>query len=357
MKAEGNMSKKLKKSAALFALVLIVIAGAGLAFPEQMAVLTQSQSVVAERVLIPGGQSVGLQMKVKGALIVGIENDVGPKIGDMIVAVEGEPVQSSDEVMKAVSEVFKGDAGGFDRKKTVEITVVRDKKRLNYDVRPYLDEETGTYKLGFWIKERIAGIGTLSFYDPKSGKFASLGHGIYETESGKLLGAEEGTLLHTRVCRIKAGEKGTPGEIGGMIYDFEHPVGTIEKNTEFGVFGSADGSADFDLSKPVVMASADEVREGKAYILTTVDGTTVERFEIEITKVYKQRHAESKGLEFQVTDKKLLACCGGIVQGMSGSPIIQKNRIVGAVTHVFVNNPQKGYGIFAQWMAEELEKK
>lgn len=351
------MNKRLKKSAVLLLLVVAVTAAAGLIFPEQLAVLTQSENVVSERVLIPGGQSVGLQMKVRGSLIVGVENDAGPKIGDMIVAVNGVSVNSPDEVMKEVSKMYEDDAGGFDKEKAAEITVVRDKKQLNYSVKPYFDESTGTYKLGFWIKERIAGIGTLSFYDPKSSRFASLGHGIFEAETGKLLGAEEGKLLHTKVCQIKAGQKGAPGEIGGMIYDFEHPVGTIEKNTEFGVFGKADSTADFDLSQPMVMASADEVETGKAYILTTIDGTKVERFDIEITKVNKQYHPEGKGMEFQVTDRKLLASCGGIVQGMSGSPIIQKNRVVGAVTHVFVNNPQKGYGIFAQWMVEELDKR
>lgn len=340
------MKERVKRCALLFAGIIAFVACSGILFPEQLSVLTSSKDVVSERVLIPGGQSVGLQMNVKGALIVGVENDTGPQVGDMIIAVNGRKVDGPDDVDKIVSD--SGD--------TVELTVVRDRENLNYRVKPYYDKSSGAYRLGLWIKEKIAGIGTLSFYDPKTNKFASLGHGIYEAETGILLETRSGKLLNTRVNQIKAGEKGTPGELGGVIYDFQNPLGTIEKNTEFGLYGSADDAQDFDLSKPIIMAARSQVEEGDAYILTTIDGTKVERFDIEITRVRHQNHAEGKGMEFEVTDKKLLKTCGGIVQGMSGSPIIQNNRLVGAVTHVFVNNPKKGYGIFAEFMVEECDK-
>lgn len=340
------MKERLKKCAILFIGILVFVSCTGLLLPEQMAELTSSKDVVSERVLVPGGQSVGLQMNVKGALIVGVENDSGPQIGDMIVAVNGQKVDGPDDVNKVVSG--SGDS--------VELTVVRNQKSLNYTVDPYYDKESGEYKLGLWIKEKIAGIGTLTFYDPKTNKFASLGHGIYESETGALLKAKSGTLLNTRVDQIKAGEKGEPGELGGVIYDFQNPLGTIEKNTEFGIYGEADDAQDFALSKPLIMAARSEVEKGDAYILTTIDGTKVEKFHIEITKVRHQGHAAGKGLEFEVIDEDLLKRCGGIVQGMSGSPIIQNNRLVGAVTHVFINNPKKGYGIFAEFMVEECEK-
>lgn len=340
------MKKRLKRCVFLFMGILVFVACSGLMFPEQLSVLTTSEDVVSERVLVPGGQSVGLQMNVKGALIVGVETSSGPQVGDMIVAINGQKVDGPDDVNKVV-------AGSG---KPVELTVVRSRKNINYTVDPYYDKESGEYKLGLWIKEKIAGIGTLSFYDPKTNKFASLGHGIYEAETGTLLKARSGTLLNTRVNQITAGEKGTPGELGGVIYDFQNPLGTIEKNTEFGLYGEADDAEDFALSNPLIMASRSEVEKGDAYILTTIDGTKVEKFHIEITKVRRQKRAESKGLEFEVTDQKLLSSCGGIVQGMSGSPIIQNNRLVGAVTHVFINNPKKGYGIFAEFMVEECEK-
>lgn len=339
------MSVNVKKCVFLFLGILGFIACAGLLFPGRLAVLTGGENVVSERVLIPGGQSVGIQMHVKGALIVGVENQSGPQVGDMIIAVNGKRVDGPADVNAIV--------GG--KKATAQLTVVRNGRTMDYAVTPYFDRGSGTYKLGFWIKEKIAGIGTLSFYDPKTNSFAALGHGIYEAETGVLLETKDGKLLHTKVEQITAGEKGTPGEIGGMIYNFKNPLGRIRRNTEFGIYGTAGDSRDFQVHEPVVMASPKEVQEGEAYILTTIDGTKVERFAIEITKVRRQRSVEGKGLEFEVTDKKLLESSGGIVQGMSGSPIIQNDRLVGAVTHVFVNEPQKGYGIFAGWMVEQID--
>lgn len=337
--------EKLKRCVWLFLGIIAFVICTGILFPHRMSVVTSTDGVVSERVLVPGGQSVGIQMDVKGALIVGVENPSGPQVGDMIIAVDGKPVDGPDDVNAIV-------AGN---KKPVDITVVRNKKRLDYTVTPYFDQESKEYKLGFWIKEKIAGIGTLSFYDPKTNRFAALGHGIYEAETGMLLETKAGSLLHTKVNQIKAGEKGLPGEIGGVIYDFQNPLGEIKKNTEFGIYGEADSAQDFDLNNPLVMASQEEIEKGDAYILTTIEGTEVQKFKIEITKVRRQKSADSKGLEFRVTDKELLETCGGIVQGMSGSPIIQNNRIVGAVTHVFVNDPERGYGIFAEWMVEQTE--
>ncbi len=338
--------EKLKKCIWLFIGITAVVLCTGVLFPQQLSVLTGGHSVVSERVLIPGGQSVGIQMDVKGALIVGVEKKIGPEVGDMIVAVNGQKVDGPDDVNRVVSGSGKA----------VQLTVIRNNKSMDFSVTPYYDKASREYKLGLWIKEKIAGIGTLSFYDPKTGSFAALGHGIYEAETGMLLETRTGSLLHTRVSQIKAGEKGVPGEIGGVIYDFQNPLGEIMKNTEFGIYGKGDDPQDFDLDHPMVMAYQEEIEEGKAYILTTIDETKVEQFEIEITKVKNQNKADSKGLEFEVTDKKLLETCGGIVQGMSGSPIIQNNRIIGAVTHVFVNNPKKGYGIFVEWMVEQTEK-
>ncbi len=340
------MNDKLKKCVFLFAGIVVFVACAGILFPDKLSVLTGGTDVVSERVLIPGGQSVGIQMSVKGALIVGVEKDSGPQAGDMIIAVNGEPVEGPDDVIEIVSRSGK----------QVEITVVRNKREIDYTITPYYDKESGEYKLGFWIKEKIAGIGTLSFYDPKTNRFAALGHGIYEAETGVLLQTKDGSLLHTKVNQIKEGEEGEPGEIGGVIYDFQNPLGAIEKNTEYGIYGTAGDAQDFDLNNPLIMAGREEIKEGSAYILTTIDGTEVEKFDIEITRVRHQGSPDSKGLEFEVTDEKLLKECGGIVQGMSGSPIIQNNRIIGAVTHVFVNNPKKGYGVFAEWMVEELDK-
>lgn len=337
----------LKKCAFLFIGLIAFIVCSGILFPESAVLPCGSGNIVSERVLIPGGQSVGIQMQVKGALIVGVENRSGPMTGDMIIAVNGKPVDGPDDVNAALDG----------SRATARITVIRNGETLDYAVTPYFDRNSGEYKLGFWIKEKIAGIGTMSFYDPKTNMLASLGHGIYETKTGMLVAPKEGKLLQTRVDQIVAGEKGSPGEIGGMIYNFEQPLGEIRQNTEFGLYAVAASDVDIAKQTPMVMAPRRDVKEGKAYILTTIDGTEVERFSIEITKVRRQSRVESKGLEFRVTDNELLESSGGIVQGMSGSPIIQNNRIVGAVTHVFVNDPTSGYGIFAEWMVEQIDKK
>ena len=187
----------------------------------------------------------------------------------------------------------------------------------------------------------------------RSNVFAALGHGIYESKTETLLEAGDGKLLRTEVKSIKEGEAGVPGEIRGIFYEYELPLGEVKKNCEYGIYSIGTNKDELNMAEPMIMATQDQIEEGPAYILTTIDGDKVEKFEINISKVNRQREAGSKGLEIEVTDKRLLAYCGGIVQGMSGSPIIQNNRIIGAVTHVFVNNPTKGYGIFAEWMVEE----
>lgn len=333
------MKKKFKTCAMIFLCVMVVMAVSGMLFPEELAQTTGTE-VVTQKMLIPGGQSVGIQMNVNGALIVGVEQKVGPEVGDMIVEVNGKDVNSPQEVMEQMGN----------RGQTVEITVVRDKKRLQYEITPYYDASTESYKLGFWIKEKIAGIGTLTFYDPEEETFAALGHGIYEPETGTLLETKNGLLLNTRVNQIKAGKKGVPGELGGVIYNFEEPLGKIKKNTDFGVYGMTENVDILRNIEPMVVGSAETIKEGPAYILSTIDGTEVKQYEIEITKVHKRYTSGSRGIELKVTDQELLNTCGGIVQGMSGSPIIQDGKLVGAVTHVLVNDPTRGYGIFIENM-------
>ncbi|MEG0923650.1 MAG: SpoIVB peptidase [Anaerovoracaceae bacterium] len=352
------MSKEFKKIFLLFFCVISVAVLVGLFFPKELSVFTSSEKLVSERVLIPGGQSVGLKMNVKGVLVVGLEEietkkdivnpglDAGIQVGDSIISMNGVKVYGADDVKNIVNNT----------KQEVKIVVNRKGKIIEKNVIPAKDYSDGVYKIGIWVKEKIAGIGTLTFYDPQTKKFAALGHGIYETETGTLLQVKDGNLLKTQVKSVKEGEVGKPGEIRGIFYDSESPLGILEKNTEFGIYGKAtDTIKDIRLQEPVVMGKQRQVEKGPAYILTTIDGNNIERFNIEIDKINYQKNAESKGLEIKVVDKRLLESCGGIVQGMSGSPIIQNNRIIGAITHVFVNNPKKGYGVFVEWMVEECE--
>lgn len=338
------MRKRIVKSIVIFYCAILFAALLGFFLPAELTepVKKANTELVSQKTLVPGGFSVGMQMDVKGALIVGVEREGGPRIGDMIVKVNGKNVNGPDDVMSIV-----GNSGN-----TVELTVVRDKKRLQYDVTPYFDGDSQTYKLGFWIKEKIAGIGTLTFYDPETKTFAALGHGIYEPETGILLQTKEGNLLHTKVEHVQQGKIGSPGALSGIIIDFETPIGAILDNTDAGVYGTVVNDSQFASRQPIPIGTANEIEEGDAVIQTTIDGTQIETFAIEITQISRSPLSKNRNLKLKVKDERLLETCGGIVQGMSGSPIIQDGKLVGAVTHVLVNDPTRGYGIFIENMME-----
>lgn len=337
----------------IFTIAVIWVGGLGINAYQQA---QEAVQVVSERVVVPGGQSVGIRMNVKGVLVVGLEeieteNAVvspgylaGMQIGDKILSINGQPVTVAADVDRIVN----------DQKAPLHITVLRKNEELDLKVVPVKHHQDGRYKIGVWVKEKIAGIGTLSFYDPQTNVYAALGHGIYESKTNTLLESAAGTLLPTEVKSIREGTAGKPGEIRGIFYGDETPMGEVRTNGEYGVY--AEGTTYDEHVQPVIMATQEQVKEGPAEMLTTINGKQVERFSIEIVRVNPQKAPSGKGLEIKVTDPRLLNYSGGIVQGMSGSPILQNNRFVGAVTHVFVNNPTKGYGIFAEWMIRECQK-
>ncbi|MBR3755485.1 MAG: SpoIVB peptidase [Firmicutes bacterium] len=347
MKVKENMTKRIAKCIVVFYGLILFVALLGFIMPTELTetVTKTNTEPVPVKTLVPGGFSVGMQMDVKGVLIVGVEQDCGPKIGDMIVNVNDQAVSSPEDVMNIVGS--SGDA--------IELTVVRDKKRLKFEVPPYFDEESQTYKLGLWIKKKIAGIGTLTFYDPETKTFAALGHGIYEPETGVLLETKDGNLLNTKVEQVQQGRAGTPGALSGVIFNFETPIGKIEKNTDAGIYGTVESENQFTVHQPIPVGTANDIKEGKATILTTIHGTKVESFDIEITQVNDLIISTGRNLKLKVTDERLLENCGGIVQGMSGSPIIQDGKLVGAVTHVLVNDPTRGYGILLENMLDRIE--
>lgn len=348
------MSRNLKKIIVVFCITIGLIGIAGL-LSHGTEDSTETVEVVSEKILIPGGQSVGIRMNVKGVLVVGLEEietedsivspgyEAGIEIGDMILTVNGKEVCDAADMAEAV-ENSQGQ---------LSIKAARKDEIMDFNVMPVTEYGSGLRKIGIWVKEKIAGIGTLSFYDPENKVYAALGHGIYESKTDTLLPSGGGKLLRTEVKSIKEGEAGKPGEIRGIFYESELPLGEVKKNCEFGIYSLANKESEPDYSNAMVMARQEQIKTGPAYILTTINGDRAERFRIEITKINRQKDAGGKGLEIEVKDERLLAYCGGIVQGMSGSPIIQNNRLVGVVTHVFVNNPTKGYGIFAEWMVEE----
>ena len=344
-----------RKSALILCGLLVSIAFIGYVFPQGES--TASVPVISERVLIPGGQSVGVKMDVRGVLVVGLEeiedkegNKVNPglisglQIGDMIVEVNGQDVYRADEVRSLVNEI----------KDIVRLKVRRNDEILNMSIRPVQACDDGIYKLGVWVKDKTAGIGTLTYYDPVNSTFGALGHGIADPETNSILSVEKGLLLEAQVQEVQEGKSGEPGEIRGIFYHTSDPLGSLEKNCSFGVFGTAYHPIENPLyQKPLAVGTKEQVQLGKAYILSTLENNEVRRFEVEIEKVEKQDEQSDKSMVIRVTDDELLEEAGGIIQGISGSPIIQNDRIIGAVTHVFVNDPQRGYGIFVEWMLKE----
>ena len=207
----------------------------------------------------------------------------------------------------------------------------------------------GAYKLGAWIRDSMAGIGTLTFYDPETGAFGALGHGINDVDTALLMPLESGSIMYATVADVKKGESGSPGELHGA-FQVDRDMGELYANTGSGVFGTLTDDSLTDGLRPVPVAARREVKLGGATILSNVAGDTVEEYAVEITKVYPGSGGDTRELMVKVTDPRLLEATGGIVQGMSGSPILQNGKLVGAVTHVLVNNPTEGYGILAETM-------
>ena len=298
-------------------------------------------SVRGRETLVPGGQSIGVKMNVAGVIVVGMEDipvsseesvnpciNSGLQIGDNIIEVNGEKIYSAVQVQEIVNSVPEG--------KKISILAKRGGTKITAEVVPVFSFDEKSYRLGLWVRDKTAGIGTLTFYDPDEGLYGALGHGIADPDTGVLLEAADGEILYSKVVSVKRGASGEPGEVRGIFYESDHPLGTVAINSDFGY--------------------QNEVKKGKASILTTIDGEGVKEYEIEIEKINRQLSPSTKSMVIRVTDKELLEKSGGIVQGMSGSPILQNGKIIGAVTHVFVNNPQKGYAVYIEWMLNEADK-
>jgi len=359
----------------LFIVSLMLFAGAGITFnsiPDQIKIFADETKVInlplkevtikvlPETKVIPGGQPVGVKMDVKGVLVVGLEEirtsrgerinpglEAGLEIGDSILSINNTPVDSPEEVKAVVNEI----------KGQIRLKVNRQGETLYFRILPVKAEEDGLYKIGVWVRDKTAGLGTLTFYDPFSKSFGALGHAITDPDTGHVLPVEKGELLSANVESVKQGKAGIPGEIRGIFYEADEPLGNLLVNTNFGIFGSFYKPITNPFyPEPMAIGYQNTVEEGPAWLLTTVDGNKMDRYEIHIDKVNRQSKPNTKSMVISVTDPRLLEKTGGIVQGMSGSPIIQNDKIIGAVTHVFVNDPLKGYGIFIEWMLQQTDQ-
>ena len=317
-------------------------------FPREASAAVSTET----RYLVPVGRAVGMKIVSDGLLVVGMTDIVcdglgvspakaaGLKEGDLIISVDSKKVTCTQDLRTALEE---GD--------TVKITYSRDGSEHSATLTPAKSDEDGTYKLGAWVRDSMAGIGTLTFYDPTSGVFGALGHGINDVTTSELMPVASGTLVRSTISSVRKGQSGTPGELSGS-FDLNDEFGALYANTDCGVFGRVEASSlGVDTSKLMPVASANEVTVGSATILSNVSGDSVEEYSIEIKKV-SNGESSPRDLLIQITDERLLAATGGIVQGMSGSPIIQNGKFVGAVTHVLVGDPTRGYGILLENMLE-----
>lgn len=311
---------------------------------------TVSRIDTSESVYI-GGMAIGISVKSDGVMVqelIEIQTAYGlamPKSnlqeGDIIVEINGQKIFNADDITVLLENYSKND-------KALSVRVLRDTKEKLISAYPMLEEYTDNYKLGIKTRDYAEGIGTVT-YIKTNGEFASLGHPINSNGGKRIIPCNGGNIFDCRISGFSKGKKGNPGELRGTFANQSSPMGKVDKNSRFGVYGK------FTLMPPptekVTIAPRSQVKTGKAYIYTTI-GDRPEKFEIHINKSLPQSMASEKGIVFSVTDKALLNATGGILQGMSGSPIIQDNRLVGAVTHVFLNDPTKGYGVYMDWMFE-----
>ena len=319
--------------------------------------LCQAVGYAEERQLVPVGQTVGVTLDMKGVTVVDTTDvegydgkrsaparDAGLVSGDIIEEMNGRAVASAREFEEAIKE---------QEGKTVTLLVRHGEEMRESSLTPALSNADGQYRIGVWIKDAASGIGTVTYYDPKTREFGALGHGIADDVQGEPVRVKCGEILNAQIVSVQKGGRGQPGELVGVFCENREKLGTVVSNTETGLKGVLDDGAAFDTTTDAIpVARRDEVQEGAAEILANVEEGKIETFSVEIQKINKDEK-NPKGLVIKVTDPRLLDRTGGIVQGMSGSPLIQNGKLAGAVTHVFVSDPTRGYGILMETMLAE----
>lgn len=315
---------------------------------------TVSVRAMPSQMLIPCGDIVGIKVDTKGVMVLGVgefESEsqvVSPckgvvEVGDIILACNGKDIKSKEDFRHYIeaSEAQK-----------VNLLLTHKGQEKSVCVKPCYSASDDEYKIGLWVKDSTQGIGTITYIQPESGEFGALGHGITDTQTHILTPVRSGEIMEVMITGITKGKKGMPGELSGKIdYSEENHLGTVRTNNALGIYGKMDMSYLKNIKNEALpIAFQDEVHEGKASIMVDLTGNGVKEYEVEIQKVSKYSSEPSKSIVVRITDEELLALTNGIIQGMSGSPIIQDGKIIGAVTHVFVHDPTRGYGIFIENM-------
>ena len=317
-------------------------------------------NVIPKTTVIPIGKTIGLKLYTDGVLVVGmseIENNNNEKVkpyentsikeGDRIIAINDNVITCTADLVQNVNETNGED---------VSVKYVREDKIYCETISP-AKTSSNEYKLGLWVRDAAAGVGTISFYEPSTKNFAALGHGIIDIDTGELVTIANGDITTADILSIVKGQKGNPGEIRGSLLS-QPTIGSVYKNTKFGIYGKLSNSAKLNMSKENEMevATREQIKIGKAKIMCSLENNKTEEYEIEIEKIFINNNSDNKSMVIKITDERLLKKTGGIIQGMSGSPIIQDGKFIGAVTHVLVNNPSMGYGVFADIMIKQMKE-
>ena len=311
-------------------------------------------------VLAAGGSPFGIKLLMEGVMVTDMSDidssdgkicparSAGLQLGDVITLANGIPVSSNSDLQRIISESCGN---------SVDLSVNRDGGNFNTEIVPAYSKKDKKWKGGMWVRDSIAGIGTLTFVDTATGQFAGLGHPVCDTDTGELIPLHSGEAVPVKITEAKKGKPGSPGELHGQFID--RPIyGSLSLNSEKGIFGTLSPEAAkilCDEKNEYKMGYRQDVTTGEAFILTTISGSEPEMYSAEIEQINYNSRESSKNMIIRITDEKLIESSGGIVQGMSGSPIIQNDRIIGAVTHVFVADPTRGYAIFAENMYETMK--
>ena len=360
---QGEKSNFLKKTGLTICLATVMLFSMGAvaveaAYSEEKVVETdKTASDYSGMKLIPLGRTSGIKLFADGIMVVelsAIATDKGEHsaaatagiaAGDIITHVNGIKINSTEHFQSMV-DACSGNA--------VKLTVNRDDKIFQVNLTPDKTQYDGKYRIGAWVRDSMAGIGTITFVDPKTGAFGALGHGICDIDTGKLMPFASGSIVSSTITSIKKGESGSPGELRGE-FELKNDIGIFYSNTDRGIFGKITDRSIYSSLKAVPVANTSEIVPGHASIISNIKGKACVAYDIEITKIYNNGIDGDKNMLIMVTDKRLLESTGGIVQGMSGSPVMQNGKLIGAVTHVLVNDPKKGYAIFIENMLQNMK--
>lgn len=317
-----------------------------------------SVNTMEEPEVVVLGSVIGMKLYTKGVLVVGMSEiygqdsvsykpyeNTGIQEGDTIIEVNNNAICSTDELINCINE-SKG--------KTIKLTYVHNEEKKEVSITP-VETDINSYKIGLWVRDTAAGVGTATFYDKTSNKIAALGHGILDADTEELIDISTGELTTVDIVSVIKGESGNAGKIQGVI-EKQTEIGKIIKNTSFGVFARTTNYSIIDYKKTMKIALRNEIKIGEATLLCSLDSNEIKEYKVQIEKIYVDNNVNNKSMLIKINDKELIDKTGGIIQGMSGSPIIQNNKLIGALTHVLVQEPTKGYAIFADLMVKQMRE-